>query len=211
MLIVLAVTPASFIGRLFPAAYADAVDPTRVIALGAVGLIIGDMLLKALFARDLAGAAAARIPAAALAEVATMALLVPGHGAVGAAAGFAVGAWVGVGALGAVYLRHHRVGAVPVHRVLAWSVATGVLAGLLALAAASGPGLDLIVIALALLVYAALVVGLRAVPAQDVARARGLLERRTRGSGRDGAVEPAVEPAAEPVVEQAAGLGVGHP
>jgi O-antigen/teichoic acid export membrane protein len=207
MLLVLAVTPDSFIGRLFPADYADAVGPTRVIALGAIGLIVGDMLLKALFARDLAGAAAARIPAAAVAEVATMALLVPGHGAMGAAAGFAVGAWVGVGVLGTVYLRHHRVGAVPVRRVLAWSAAVGVLAGLLVLAAASGRGLDLVVIALALLVYAGLAVGLGAVPAQDVARARGLLERRAGGSRRDGAVEPLVEP----VVEQAAGLGVGHP
>ncbi|HEY2222097.1 oligosaccharide flippase family protein [Actinomycetospora sp.] len=195
MLLVLAVTPDSFIGRLFPADYADAAGPTRVIALGAVGLIVGDMLLKALFARHLAGAAAVRIPAAAVAEVATMALLVPGHGAMGAAAGFAVGAWVGVGVLASVYLRHHPVGALPVRRALAWSAAAGVLTGLLALASAAGPGLDLVIIAVALLVYAALAVGLGAVPAQDVARARGLLGRLT---GSAAAPVPAAAPAAVP-------------
>ncbi|MCD2196712.1 oligosaccharide flippase family protein [Actinomycetospora endophytica] len=178
MLLVLAVTPDSFIGRLFPAEYADAAGPTRVIALGAVGLIVGDMLLKALFARGLARAAAVRIPAAAVAEVATMAVLVPGHGATGAAAGFAVGAWVGVGVLGAVYLRQHPVGALPVRRALAWSASVGVLAGLLALAAASGRGPDLVVIAVALLVYVVLAVVLGAVPAQDVARVRGFLDGR---------------------------------
>jgi O-antigen/teichoic acid export membrane protein len=187
LLLVLAVTPDSFIGRLFPAEYADAAGPTRVIALGAVGLIVGDMLLKALFARGLARAAAVRIPAAAVAEVTTMALLVPGHGATGAAAGFAVGAWVGVGVLGAVYLRHHPVGALPVRRVLAWTAATGVLAGLLALAAAAGPGLDLIVIAAALVAYAGLAVGLGAVPAQDLDRVRGLLRRLTGAAVTEGA------------------------
>lgn len=179
VLLVLAVTPDSFIGRLFPAGYADAAGPTRVIALGAAGLIVGDMLLKALFARGLARAAAVRIPLAALAEVTTMALLVPGHGATGAAAGFAVGAWVGVGVLGVVYLRHHPVGPFPVRRALAWSAASGVLAGLLGVAAAAGPGLDLAVIVLALLAYAVLAVVLGAVPAEDLARARGLLARLT--------------------------------
>jgi hypothetical protein len=110
------------------------------------------------------------MPAAAVAEVATMALLVPAHGALGAAAGFVVGAWVGVGVLGAVYLRHHRVGVPAVRPVLAWVVATGVLTGLLALAAVAGAGLDLVLIAGGLLGYAGLVVGLGAVPAQDVAR-----------------------------------------
>jgi O-antigen/teichoic acid export membrane protein len=169
------------IGRLFPAEYADAAGPARLIALGTLGLIVGDMLLKALVARSLAGAAARRIPAAAAAEVATMALLVPAHGALGAAAGFVVGAWVGVGVLGAVYLRHHPVGLVPWRPVLAWVTATAVLTGALLLAAGFSSGLDLLLIAGGLLGYASLVVGLGAVPAADVARVRGVLGRLVGG------------------------------
>jgi O-antigen/teichoic acid export membrane protein len=181
MLLVLIVTPDSLIGRLFPAEYADAAGPARLIALGTLGLIVGDMLLKALVARGLAGAAARRIPAAAAAEVATMALLVPAHGALGAAAGFVVGAWVGVGVLGAVYLRHHPVGLVPWRPVLAWVTATAVLTGALLLAAGFSSGLDLLLIAGGLLGYASLVVGLGAVPAADVARVRGVLGRLVGG------------------------------
>jgi O-antigen/teichoic acid export membrane protein len=181
ILLVLAVCPESLIGRLFPAEYADASGPTRLIAVGTLGLIVGDMLLKALVARGLAAAAAARIPAAAVTEVATMALLVPAHGALGAAAGFVVGAWVGVGVLGAVYVRHHRVGVGSVRRVLAWVAAMGVLTGSLALAAGVGAGLDLVLIAAGLLGYAGIVVSLGAVPAADVARVHGLLGRLVGG------------------------------
>jgi O-antigen/teichoic acid export membrane protein len=181
MLLVLVVTPDSLTGRLFPAEYADAAGPARLIALGTLGLIVGDMLLKALVARGLAGPAARRIPAAAAAEVATMALLVPAHGALGAAAGFVVGAWVGVGVLGAVYLRHHPVGLVPWRPVLAWVTATAVLTGALLLAAGFSSGLDLLLIAGGLLGYASLVVGLGAVPAADVARVRGVLGRLVGG------------------------------
>ena len=177
MLLVLVVSPESLIGRLFPADYADASGPARLIAVGTLGLIVGDMLLKALVARGLAGPAAARIPAAAVGEIATMALLVPAYGALGAAAGFVVGAWVAVGVLGLVYLRHHPVGRVSVRPVLAWVAAALVLSAFLGSAAAVGPGLDLVLVAGGLLGYAGLVVGLGAVPAQDVARVRGVLGR----------------------------------
>lgn len=180
VVLVLVVTPQTLVGRLFPAEYADAVGPTRVVAIGALGLIVGDMLLKALFARGFAGPAAARIPLAAVAEVATMVLLVPGHGAMGAAAGFAVGAWVGVLALASVYVRHHRPGRVRVRVVAGWIAAVAVLAGLLAAAAVAGTGLDLPLIALGLVGYAVLAVRWGVVPAQDVARARDLLARLTR-------------------------------
>jgi O-antigen/teichoic acid export membrane protein len=180
ILLVLVVTPESLVGRVFPAEYAGASDLARLIALGTLGLTVGDMLLKALFARGLAAAAAARIPAAAVAEVATMALLVPGHGATGAAAGFAVGAWVAVGVLALVYLRHHRAGLLPVRRAAGWAGAAGVLVALLALAPVAGPGLDLLLVVLGFLLYTALAVRLGAVPAADVARVSGLV-RRLRG------------------------------
>lgn len=180
VLLVLVVTPDALVGRLFPAGYADAAGLTRVVALGTAGLIVGDMLLKALFARGFAGSAAARLPLAAVAEVATMVLLVPGHGPMGAAAGFAVGAWVGVAALATVYVRHHRPGRVRAGVALGWVAATAVLAGLLAAAAVAGAGPDLPIIALGLVGYAVLVVRWGAVPAEDVARVRGLLERVAR-------------------------------
>ena len=181
MLLVLVVCPESAIGRLFPAEYADAAGPTRLIAVGTLGLIVGDMLLKALVARGLAAAAAARIPAAAIGEVATMALLVPAHGALGAAAGFVVGAWVAVGVLGVVYVRHHPVGLGSVRPAMAWVAATGVLTGGLVAAAAVGAGLDLVLIVGGLVGYAGLVVGLGGVPAADVARVRALLGRLVGG------------------------------
>ena len=72
VLLVLVVTPDALVGRIFPVEHAAAGNLARLIAVGTLGLVVGDMLLKALFARGLAGAAAARIPAAAIAEVATM-------------------------------------------------------------------------------------------------------------------------------------------
>ncbi len=189
MLLVLVVTPGSLIGRLFPAEYADTAGLVRVIALGTLGLIVVDMLIKALLARGLAGAAAARIPAAAIAEVATMVVLVPGHGAMGAAAGFAVGAWVGVAVLAGLYLRHHRPGRLPLRRVAGWAAAIAVLVGLLGTAAGTGRTLDLALVTLGVLAYAVLVVRLGVLPAADVARARGLLARvagRSRDVAEDG-------------------------
>ncbi len=192
VLLVLVVTPESLIGRLFSAEYAGAADLARVIAVGTAGLIVGDMLLKALFARGFAGTAAARIPAAAVAELATMVALVPGHGAMGAAVGFAVGAWVGVGMLAVPYLRHHRLGRLPVRRAAGWAAAAGVLVGVLVVAASAGPVLDLVLVALGLLVYAVLALRLGAVPAADVARARGLLARVTGARPAPVAVEEGV-------------------
>ncbi len=184
VLLVLVVTPDALVGRIFPVEHAAAGNLARLIAVGTLGLVVGDMLLKALFARGLAGTAAARIPAAAIAEVATMALLVPGYGATGAAAGFAVGAWVGVGALGTVYLRHHRPGTLPARAAAGWLVAATGLTGVLALAAHAGPALDLAFIALALVVYAVLAVRLGAVPAAELDRARAWIARATGASAR---------------------------
>ncbi|MDD7938716.1 oligosaccharide flippase family protein [Actinomycetospora lutea] len=183
VVLVLVVTPETLVGRLFPAEYAGAAGPARVVAIGALGLIAGDMLLKALGARGLAGPAAARLPLAALAEVATMVLLVPGHGATGAAAGFAVGAWVGVLVLGALYVRHHRVGRVRAGVVLRWSVATAVLVALLGAAAVAGAGADLPLIALGLVGYGVLAVRWGVVPAADVARVRDRLVPRIAQTG----------------------------
>ncbi|GAA4927309.1 O-antigen/teichoic acid export membrane protein [Actinomycetospora succinea] len=181
--LVLVVTPETLIGRLFPAGYAEAAGPVRVVALGSLGLIAGDMLLKALCARGFAGVAAVRLPAAALAEVVTMVLLVPGHGVLGAAVGFAVGAWVSVLVLGALYVRHHRVGRVRARVALRWSAATAVLVALLAGAAVAGAGADLPMVALGLVGYGVLAVRWGLVPAADVVRVRDRLGLRVVQTG----------------------------
>jgi O-antigen/teichoic acid export membrane protein len=177
ILLVLAVTPGSLILRFFPPEYADTLDLTRVIAVGTLGMIVVDMLVKALYARGLAAAAAVRVPVAVAAEVVTMVVLVPGHGVLGGAIGYAVGAWTGVGVVAGLYLRHHRAGRLPLRRVAGWATATTVLVGLLAAAAASGPAFDVALVALAFVAYGGLAVLLGAVPSEDVARARGVLVR----------------------------------
>src|SRR5262249_55043816 len=128
--LVLLITPESVFGVVFPTSFQDSADLARVITIGTLGLIVGDMLLKALFALGKAGAVAKRIPLGALAQLVAMAVLVPRFGALGAAASFALGAWTVAGLLAPVYLRHHRPTCTALTvppSVARWAAALGVL------------------------------------------------------------------------------------
>jgi O-antigen/teichoic acid export membrane protein len=170
VLLVLVIAPGSVVGLVFPADYAAAAGIARIMALGTLGLIVTDMLQKALFARGFAGAVALRLPCAAVLQVLALVVLVPRLGATGAAIGFTVGTWSAAALTGALYVRHHRPGRVPPRTVAAWSSALAVLGVLLVAAAAAPPLLDLALVAAGLLAYGVVVLRLGLVP--DAVRRR---------------------------------------
>ncbi|TQM09842.1 oligosaccharide flippase family protein [Pseudonocardia kunmingensis] len=164
LLLVLVITPGSVVDLVFPGEYGGAADVARVIALGTIGLIVTDMLQKALFARGFARAVAIRLPCAAVLQVLTLVVLVPRLGAIGAAVGFAVGTWGAAALVGVLYLRHHRPGRPRLDTIAQW-VSSLVLLGLvLAGAALASRPLDLALIAAGLTGYAALAVRLGLLP-----------------------------------------------
>jgi O-antigen/teichoic acid export membrane protein len=170
LLLVLVITPGSVVDLVFPGGYGGAADVARVIALGTIGLIVTDMLQKALFARGFAGAVAIRLPCAAVLQVVTLVVLVPPLGAVGAAIGFAVGTWGAAAMVGLLYLRHHRPGRLRLRTTTAWVSALVVLGLALAGAATVPRPLDLALIAAGLVGYAVLVARLGLVPASVLER-----------------------------------------
>jgi len=175
MQLVLLITPGSVVGLLFPASYLAAADLARAITVGTTGLIVADMLLKALLARGLATAVAARVPFAVAVELGTLAALAPRYGGLGAATAFAAGTWAAAALLAGAYLRQYWPGWVRMRTVAGWSLATGALALVLAAAALVPRPVDLLLIAVGLAGYAALVVALRLVPPADVAALRARL------------------------------------
>lgn len=176
--LVLLIIPDTVLGAILPSDYGDAGDLVRVLTIGATGIIVTDMLLKALFARGFAAVVAARLPFAVAVQVAALVTLVPRFGAVGAAWAFAAGAWTAVLLLALAYRPRFRPGRLRVPTVARWLVAVAVLAALL-LVAGRLPTLPAIAVAIAaLLVYAGVAVLVRLVPESDLARVRRLLPGR---------------------------------
>ncbi|MCD2188193.1 oligosaccharide flippase family protein [Actinomycetospora soli] len=157
--LVLLVAPGPVLGVVLPGAYAAAAGPVRVLTLGTTGLLLADMLLKALFARGHAVAVARRVPVAVAAQVAALLLLVPAHGALGAAWAFTVGTWSTVALLGAVGVRELRP-TVPTAGSARWGGAVAVLVVVLLLAAGLPTPAALAVVVAGLLAYALLVLPL---------------------------------------------------
>ncbi len=183
--LVLLITPGSVVGLLFPASYLAAADLARAITVGTTGLIVADMLLKALLARGLATAVATRVPFAVAAELVALLVLVPRWGGTGAAAAFAVGTWTAAALLASAYLRQYWPGWVQVRTAVRWSFAMGLLALVLFAAALVPRPADLLLIAVGLAVYAAAVVALRLVPEADLAALRARLRRPAAPSSGD--------------------------
>jgi O-antigen/teichoic acid export membrane protein len=173
-LLVLVIAPGSVVGLVFPDGYGDAAEIARVIAVGTIGLITADMVRKALFAREMAGAVALLLPFAAVGQVLALVVLVPLFGAVGAASAFAIGTWSATGLLGARYLRHHRPERVRPQTAIAWAGAAVVLGLLLGGAAAAPRPLDLALVAVGVVAYAVMAVRLRLLPDGLLALARRL-------------------------------------
>ena len=170
--LVLFIAPGPVLDVVLPGAYAGAAGAIRVLTLGTTGLLLADMLLKALFARGMAPAVAVRVPVAVAAQVAGLLVLVPRFGALGAAWSFTIGTWATVALLGGVYLTRFRPGAPALGPALRWVAAVAVLAAGLTLAAGLPTLPALAVIAGALAAYAVLAVLLRLLPAEVAGRLR---------------------------------------
>ena len=175
--LVLLVNPGAVLGLLFPAAYADGAGLVRIITIGATGAIAIEMLLKALYARGRAVAAAVRMPGAVVIQLVAMLVLVPRFGAFGAALAYAAANWIGAGLLAVEYLRQHGPVRVPVRSAVCWLGAVGGLVSVLLVAAPAPRPLDLLAIALGLACYAAIAVRLRLVSEAEINRIRTKLTR----------------------------------
>ncbi|NMO90668.1 oligosaccharide flippase family protein [Actinomycetospora sp. TBRC 11914] len=170
--LVLVVAPGPVLDVVLPGAYAGAATVVRVLSLGTTGLLLADMLLKALFARGMAAAVAARVPVAVAAQVAALVVGVPRVGALGAAWAFAVGTWAAVALLGALYVARFRPPRPALAPALRWTGAVAVLVAALAVAASLPTPAALAVVVGALAAYALLLFCLGLVPAEVTALLR---------------------------------------
>jgi O-antigen/teichoic acid export membrane protein len=175
--LVLLVAPDAVLGVVFPTGYAQAGDLARLITVGTTGLVVTDMLRKALFARGQARSVAMATPIGVVTQLLALIILVPRLGAPGAALSFTAGAWVTAGLLASVYIRTHRPSRLRMRTAVAWIAAAGSLALVLLAATATPRPLDLVVITGALVAYGALAVRLRLVPERDVAAVRDRLSQ----------------------------------
>ncbi len=179
--VVLLVAPAPVVAVLFPAGYAGAAPLVQLLTLGTLGLVAAVLLLKALYARGLAGRAAYCTPVAVAVE-AGMLTLVPRHGAPAAALAFTAGAWTCAVLLAAVYVRQHRPARPAARHVLGYLAALAALGAALVPARAGSVPTAVALIGAGLLGYAVIAVRTRLVSADEVARAR-VLAVRVRGAG----------------------------
>ncbi|WP_067499388.1 glycosyltransferase family 39 protein [Actinoplanes sp. TFC3] len=170
--LVLLIVPAAPLRVLFPGGYADAAGLIRILTAGTLALIAADLLVKVLYARGRATTVARCAPAAVLVQLAGLVILVPRWGTTGAAVAFALAAMTGASLLGAAYLNYHWPGLVRRRVLGSYLLAIGVLiAGLLVASRLSGPG-DLLVIGVAVVAYAALVIGLGLVRRDELEHVR---------------------------------------
>ena len=170
--LVLVVAPEPVLGLVFPAEYAGAATLVRIISIGTTGLLAADMLLKALIARGIRRSAAAGATMAVAVEVITLVVLVPRLGPVGAAVGFALGAWASAGLLACAYLRQHRLSWVPRRLVTAYGLSVAPLLILLAAAALLPGPFGLLFSGAGPITYAVVAVRTGLIPASDVAKLR---------------------------------------
>jgi O-antigen/teichoic acid export membrane protein len=175
--LVLLITPGSVLDLLFPASYLDAAGLARAITVGTTGLIVADMLLKALLARGLATAVALRIPVAVGVQLVALVVLVPRFGGLGAAMSFGAGAWAAAALLAAAYLRQYWPGWLRMRTAVGWLLAMGALTLVLTAATLVPRPADLLLIAVGLVGYAAIVLRLRLVPEAALAAVRARLQR----------------------------------
>jgi O-antigen/teichoic acid export membrane protein len=96
--------------RLFlPHDYATAQTLLRVLAVGTVGTLMTDMLMKGLFAVGQGARAGRLMPVVALVETVCLIVLVPRYGALGAAESYLVASYVSVALLAPIYLSSFEV------------------------------------------------------------------------------------------------------
>ncbi len=175
--LVLLVAPDRVLSVVLPAAYADAAGPVRVITLGTIGLLVADVLLKALLARGLGGVVALRVPVAVGVQLVGLAVAVPAFGPLGAAWSFAAGTWAMAALLAGAYLARFRPARAPVPAAR-WLVALAAPTGAFLAAEHSGTFTGTALVLLGLAAYVALALRLGLVPPEVLAHVR----RRTRAT-----------------------------
>jgi len=176
--LVLLIAPKWALSIVLPAAYADATGPVRIITLGTIGLLLADVLLKALLARGFGGIVAMLVPVAVGVQLAGLALLVPQFGAIGAAWSFAAGTWAMSALLAGAYLSRFRPSLPRFAPAVRWVVALAAPVGAFLTADHAGTVLGAALVLLGLAAYVGLAVRLGLVPADVLAYAR----RRTQPS-----------------------------
>jgi O-antigen/teichoic acid export membrane protein len=184
--LVLVLAPAPVLALFFPPDYAGSAGLLRILAVGTMGMIAGGMLVKALYANDLAALVAPRAGIAAGVEVVGIGLLVPRLGAVGAALAFGLGSWVAAVLLGVAYLRSQQVVLPPTRIWLRYAPALACCVTLLLVAQQQDRNLlaaaGLILLALAAFVAVASAGNL--IPPRDLLRAGRSLVAAGRSIGR---------------------------
>ncbi|GAB7191086.1 hypothetical protein NUM3379_17930 [Kineococcus sp. NUM-3379] len=188
--LVLLIAPGPVLRLLFPEHYAPSEAVLRLLTLGTLGLMLANALVKTAYAVQEPRGIARVMPWAVLVELVGLAVLVPSHGATGAAAAYAVACWVAVAVLGRAYLRRQgrlaREGVGPRlagRFLLCLAPSTAVLL----VAANAGDGLALGLFAVAGLVHLASARAWGFVRDRDVARVHPSLV----AVGRRGARHPA--------------------
>jgi O-antigen/teichoic acid export membrane protein len=170
--LVLLIAPKWALSIVLPAAYADATGPVRIITLGTIGLLLADVLLKALLARGFGGVVAMLVPVAVGVQLAGLALLVPPFGAIGAAWSFAAGTWAMAALLAGAYLSRFRPSLPRIAPAVRWVVALAAPVGAFLAADHAGTVLGAALVLLGLVAYVGLAVRLGLVPADVMAFAR---------------------------------------
>jgi O-antigen/teichoic acid export membrane protein len=170
--LVLLIAPKWALSIVLPAAYADATGPVRIITLGTIGLLLADVLLKALLARGFGGVVAMLVPVAVGVQLAGLALLVPPFGAIGAAWSFAAGTWAMSALLAGAYLSRFRPSRPRIAPAVRWVVALAAPVGAFLAADHAGTVLGAALVLIGLVAYVGLAVRLGLVPADVMAFAR---------------------------------------
>ncbi|HET6478727.1 MAG TPA: oligosaccharide flippase family protein [Actinoplanes sp.] len=181
--LVLVVAPGPVLRVLFPAHYGQAAGVLRILTIGTLGLIVMDMLLKTLNAREVA-AVARWLPIALIIEMVALVLLVPRWGIAGAATAFAVATWAGSVALGRVYARRFYQRWADAAYAARYLLALLPLVVLLAVASVAPALPALVAIATGLILYGVATLKLRLLREQDIERGLAVLRRFPPRRGR---------------------------
>ncbi|MGN6608718.1 MAG: lipopolysaccharide biosynthesis protein [Jatrophihabitans sp.] len=184
--LVFALTPIPLLRLFFPAAYAHEGQVLRLVAIGTVGLVVANYVMKSLFALGRPGAAAIGLPVGAAVLIVLLAVLVPRDGITGAGIAFCAGCWIAVLVLLPTYVAVQRVREFPTRVALRYLVALVPAALAFLAASASGTFAAWSLIVVGLLVYVVSARLLKVFDDEDVDRVLGPLRpylRRAKHAG----------------------------
>lgn len=174
--LVLLIAPGPVLAVLFPPAYADAAPLVQLITVGTLGLLTAVLLLKSLYARGQAAAVARCTPIAVLVELAGL-TLVPKYGATAAAGAYTAGSWTCAILLALAYAHRYLPNLPAKRKTAGYLTALACLAAVLGVARHTSGVVAVTLIAVALLVYVAVVALVRLLRPDEVTRVRAVAAR----------------------------------